>query len=120
MVLVDTSVWINHLRRNDSALVTHLNDNDVCCHPFVVGELACGHLTDRSEILDLLSWLPPITRADDFEVLTLIDHLQLMGRGFGFIDLHLLASALLDGVPLWTADRRLDAVAAERSIAYRP
>lgn len=107
MILVDTSVWIDHLRRRNSRLVDALGAGDVACHPFVVGELACGSLRSRTEILRLLHELPQASVATDSEVLAMIETRRLMGRGLGLIDVHLLASAMLDGAALFTLDKRL-------------
>lgn len=112
MILVDTSVWISHFRRTDSRLVELLEAGDVLTHPMVIGELACGNLPKRDEVLSLLQQLPSAPAATDDEALTLIEHHRLMGRGVGYVDVHLLAAALLgDGVRLWTEDARLGAVA---------
>ena len=120
MTLADTSVWINHLRANDPALVKLLEDNQVAMHPMVIGELACGNLRDRERILDLLKKSPQIPVANDSEVLFLIERHRLMGRGIGYIDAHLLAAALLAGpVTLWTEDRRLNDAAAALGLAWQ-
>ena len=120
MTLADTSVWINHLRANDPALVELLEDNQVVMHPMVIGELACGNLRDRERVLDLLKDLPQIPVAEDGEVLFLIERHRLMGRGIGYIDAHLLAAAsLTDTVTLWTEDRRLEGAAAALGLAYQ-
>lgn len=114
MILVDTSVWIDHLRRGDDALVRRLDDGEVLMHPFVLGELACGNLRHRDEVLALLRDLPQATVADDEEVLYFIDRHMLMGRGIGYVDAHLLASASLsDPAGLWTRDQRLQSVAKD-------
>ncbi len=117
MVLVDTSVWIDHLRRGSGRLGDLLSTGEVTTHPFVIGELACGNLSNREEILMLLSSLPTVKIATHSEVLHLIEKQRLFGRGLGWIDVHLLASALLSGVALWTADRKLKAVAESLGIA---
>ncbi|MDI6632244.1 MAG: PIN domain-containing protein, partial [Thermoanaerobacteraceae bacterium] len=100
MVLVDTSVWVLHLRERNTELEKLLNDGDVVCHPFIIGELACGNLKNRSEILSLLQALPMATQAEHEEVMQFIDKYRLMGKGLGYIDMHLLASALLTEVPI--------------------
>lgn len=111
MILVDTSVWVDHLRRGNARLVGLLEETEVCSHPFVIGELACGYLGRRPEILSLLQSLPQLRSATDGEVLFFIEQQQLMGRGIGYVDAHLLAAAKLAGVSeLWTLDKRLDAV----------
>ncbi len=107
MVLVDTSVWISHFRKNNLRLTELLTDEQVFCHPFVIGELACGNLKNREEILGLLQALPKAPMAELAEILSLITTRRLMGTGLGFIDVHVLASALLSKAPLWTEDRKL-------------
>ena len=120
MILVDTSVWVDHLRSNEPALVKALETGIVFTHPFVVGELACGNLKSRSEVLALLQELPAAPVATDAEALAFIDARSLMGRGVGYIDVHLLASAVLAGdTRLWTRDRRLADVAAGIQLAFQ-
>ena len=119
MILVDTSVWIDHLRSGEPALATALEGGRVMMHPFVLGELACGNLKNRAEVLQLLEDLPAAPTATDPEVLGLIERRALMGRGIGYIDVHLLASTVLEGVArLWTRDRRLAETAAELELAF--
>jgi len=114
MILVDTSVWIDHLRVGDEGLVKLLDSAQVLCHPFVVGELACGNLRNRDEALTLLGELPSVAVATDAEVLYFIGQHGLMGRGIGYIDAHLLAAVSLAApARLWTRDKRLGAVATE-------
>jgi len=107
MILVDTSVWVEHLRSGTIGLEALLNDGHVVCHPFIIGEIACGNLKNRTEILSLLQDLPMASLADDDEVIQFIEDHKLMGKGLGYIDIHLLMSALLTRIPLWTIDRRL-------------
>lgn len=107
MILVDTSVWVDHLREGDEELAKRLHADEVACHPFVIGELACGRLRNRSELLALLSALPALPKVADEEALAFIEDHGLMGRGIGLIDIHLLASCMLAGVGLWTRDRSL-------------
>jgi predicted nucleic acid-binding protein len=107
MVLVDTSVWVEHLRSGAAGLDTLLNEGRVVCHPYVIGELACATLKNRAEIVSLLQDLPMAYCADDDEVIQFIDDNGLMGKGLGYMDIHLLMSALLTGIPLWTNDQRL-------------
>jgi predicted nucleic acid-binding protein len=107
MVLVDTSVWISHLREGNARLADLLNDGMVLCHAFVLGELACGNLKERSTILSYLELLPTSIEAEDKEVLSFIEDKRLMGKGLGYVDIHLLASVLLTGVSLWTLDKKL-------------
>lgn len=119
MILVDTSVWIDHLRSGEPLLVAVLESARVMMHPFVLGELACGNLANRSEVLELLGGLPAAPTATDPEALEFIERRALMGRGIGYIDVHLLAStALSDDARLWTKDRRLAAVATELDLAF--
>lgn len=116
-VLVDTSVWIDHLRKGEALLQDLLSSGHAATHPFIIGELACGRLSNRSEILKLLSELPLVTMASDAEVLHLIEKHKLDGKGFGWIDAHLMASAFLDHIPLWTRDRKLASTAKTIGIA---
>jgi predicted nucleic acid-binding protein len=108
LVLVDTSVWVAHLRDGHDGLTEVLEAGEVMCHPFVVGELACGNLKNRAAIIALLQHLPSAAVVR-----------RLMAKGLGYVDVHLLASALLGGVPLWTLDKRLDRAAAEIHCEYR-
>jgi predicted nucleic acid-binding protein len=114
VILVDTSVWVEHLRHGLPRLATLLQAGEVLIHPWVIGELACGNLRNRQQVLELLLGLPMATVASDTEVLLLIERERLMGRGIGYIDTHLLASARLSHCRLWTQDRRLAAVAMEQ------
>ncbi len=107
MILVDTSVWVDHLRRGNSQLAELLLTDQVVCHPFVIGELACGGIRNRAEVLGLLSALQPLPKVEDGESLDFIEHHRLMGKGLGLIDVHLLASCALAGVGLWTRDKKL-------------
>jgi predicted nucleic acid-binding protein len=113
MILVDSSVWIDHLRHGEAELVAALQQSQIMVHPFVLGELACGNLKNRNQILSLLESLPAAAMASDAEVRAFIDQHALMGRGIGYIDVHLCASARLSGAQLWTRDKRLHAVASE-------
>ena len=117
MVLVDTSVWIDHLRNDNRRLAALLQAAQVVVHPFVVGELALGTLRRRAEILGLLSRMPQSPVASHAEVLTFIERRDLLGKGIGYIDALLLASAVLADVLLWTYDKRLQAVAESQAIA---
>jgi hypothetical protein len=120
MILVDTSVWIDHLRSGDKRLARLLASTQVLIHPYVVGELACGNLRNRTEVLSLLADLPKAVTATDEEVLFFIEQHQLMGRGVGYLDAHLLSSTFL-GSPakIWTRDKRLAALAVELDKAYQ-
>jgi len=117
VVLVDTSVWVSHLRAGNARLADLLNEGEVTCHHLVIGELACGHIRNRAEVLTLLRALPMAAEADHEEVLALIERHRLMGRGLGYVDMHLLASALLSDVSLWTLDNRLRQVAGDLGVA---
>jgi predicted nucleic acid-binding protein len=119
MILVDTSVWVDHLRDGTPALAAALEQGRVLTHPFVLGELACGNLKNRGEVLQLLGELPAAPMATDPEALDFIERRALMGRGIGYVDVHLLASVALAGTAqLWTRDKRLAAVAADLELAY--
>jgi predicted nucleic acid-binding protein len=117
MTLVDTSVLVDHLRHGSSRLGQLLVDGEVSSHPFVIGELACGFLTKRAEILTLLDSLPKVVLADHAEVLRLLDTQRLYGRGLGWIDAHLLASAVLTRTPIRTLDKTLARIAAALGVA---
>jgi len=120
LILVDTSVWVDHLRGGDAQLARLLDGGLVLMHPFVLGEIACGTLADRSGLLELLRQLPSAVVADDGEALAFIERLRLYGKGLGYIDVHLLASvALTQGTRLWTRDKRLHAVAEELALVMR-
>jgi len=119
MVLVDTSVWISHFRETSPRLKKLLLDEDVACHPFIIGELACGNIENRKEILSLLKALPQVELAEDNEILQFIENKKLMGLGIGLIDVHLIASSLLASLPLWTADKRLRTTASKFNILYK-
>jgi len=119
VILVDTSVWVEHLRSGSAALAEELGAGRVLAHPFVIGELACGTLKNRREVLDLLSRLPSAPMATLAEALGFLERRALMGRGIGFVDVHLLASAALAApARLWTRDRRLAAVATALNLIY--
>lgn len=118
MILVDTSVWVEHLRAGAPRLAKALDSGVVYVHPFVIGELACGNLRNRIEVLDLLSNLPSLRVATHDEAMEFIERRRLMGRGIGYVDVHLLASVVLGApVRLWTRDLRLAAVATELGVA---
>ena len=118
MVLVDTSVWVAHFREGNDRLVTALDKGEVVSHPFIIGELACGNLKNRREILGLLQSLPRAASVSDEELMRFIELRRLMGVGLGYIDVHLLASALISGVPLWSFDRTLNRTAEKLNIVY--
>jgi predicted nucleic acid-binding protein len=119
MVLVDTSVWVDHLRSPNATLVGELDAGRVLAHPLVIGELACGRLKNRKEILGLLGRLPTLPVATHEEAMAFLERRSLMGRGIGFVDVHLLAStALAMPARLWTRDRRLALVASDLRCAF--
>jgi hypothetical protein len=121
VILVDTSVWIGHLRRADAHLAEILEQGEVQSHPLVIGELACGNLPRRKEMLALMSRLPMAPVASDTEALGFIEVNRLMGRGIGYIDVHLLASSMLvAGTRLWTDDARLAGAARRLFVGYEP
>ena len=107
MTIVDTSVWVHHLRHGNARLRWLLENGEVLCHPFIVGELACGSIANRKEVLELLEALPIASIAEHDEVMHFLHEKRLFGRGLGWIDLHLLASAWLSNASLWTTDRAL-------------
>jgi predicted nucleic acid-binding protein len=119
LILVDTSVWIDHLRKTDAQLATALGQGRVVTHPFVVGEVACGSLHNRPLILELMRDLPTAVVAENDEVLGFMERHRLHGRGIGYVDVHLLAAvALTPGSVLWTRDRRLHAAAQELDLVH--
>ena len=118
MILVDTSIWVFHFRFKNPRLETLLLNGEVACHPFIIGELACGNLKNKQEILSLLKALPAAMKADHNEVLHFIEQHQLMSMGLGYVDVHLLASALLSTIPLWTKDKDLKKAALRLDISY--
>jgi len=117
MVLVDTSVWVHHLRYGNASLEGLLKEARVICHPFIIGELACGSIGNRSEILNLLNSLPQSVLADHKEVMEFVENNRLYGLGIGWIDQHLLASALLSRTHLWTLDSRLSSIASRLGLS---
>jgi len=121
MILVDTSVWIDHLRIGDRQLESLLDNIRVLTHPFVIGEIACGNLVDRNRIISLLEDLPQAPIATQKEILIFIEKHQLMGQGIGYVDVHLLAATALAGTSqIWSQDKRLTRVAVGMNLAYEP
>lgn len=118
MVLVDTSIWVDHLRHGDPGLVSILENGDAHCHPFIIGEIACGNLASRKEILHRLSLLPSASLVRHSEVMAFIEAHRFSGLGLGFIDMHLLAAANLDGFKIWSRDKALRKAAEKLKIAY--
>jgi predicted nucleic acid-binding protein len=119
MVLVDTSIWISHFKHNNPHLKKLLMEESVSCHPIIIGELACGNIKNRKEIISLLQALPQTLVAESDEILAFIEHNKLMGVGIGLVDVHLLASSLLTNLPFWTTDKRLCTIASKFNILYR-
>jgi predicted nucleic acid-binding protein len=118
VILVDTSVWVDYLRMGDPEMASLLETDQVCSHDFVVGELACGSLRNRAEILGLLRSLPRLATATEEEALFFIEDRHLMGRSIGYIDVHLLAATILGSAHLWTRDKALRIIAEEAGRAY--
>lgn len=119
MILVDTSVWIDHLRKSDEHLQFLLYEDEVVCHSLVIGELVCGNLKNRRKIISLLQSLPMALQVEFDEYLYFIERHKLYGKGIGFIDIHLLASAKMTQARLWTLDKRLKSAAVEIEIDYK-
>ncbi len=119
-MLVDTSVWVKHFRHGEPRLSALLNEGHPLCHPFIIGELACGNLNRRAEILRRLSDLPQLPVAEHYDVMNLIEAHSLMGVGIGWIDAHLLAAAILAATPLWTMDKCLAACARRLGVCGEP
>jgi predicted nucleic acid-binding protein len=120
LILVDTSVWVDHLRSGDSQLADLLENQLVAMHPFVIGEIACGSLKKRASVFELLTELPAAVVAEVDEVLSFIERHALHGKGIGYVDAHLLASAALtDGAKLWTRDKRLLTAAQKLGCAFQ-
>ena len=119
MVIVDTSIWVSHLREGNRQLELLLLDDDVVCHPFIIGELACGNIRNRAEILSLMQTLPVAPKAQDDEILFFIEKHDLHGIGIGLVDVHLLASARLSRISLWTSDKKLRAAANRLNLSYK-
>ena len=121
MILVDTSVWIDHFRKNDPLLFELLIAEKIWTHPFVIGEIALGNLANQKSKLQDLQDLTQVAAATDRELLQFIEHHRLAGRGIGFVDTHLLASLhLTPGIKLWTRDKRLTAIATSMDLAFNP
>lgn len=119
MVLVDTSVWIDHFRRGNSKLSNLLDEAKVSSHPLIIGELACGGLKQRNQIIDLLKDLPQSLSASHDEVLIFIDHHKLYDKGLSYIDVQLLASARLSQIPIWTLDKKLKSMSKKFDLEYK-
>jgi predicted nucleic acid-binding protein len=118
MILVDTSIWIDHFRSSNSHLASLLKVNSAAIHPWIVGELACGNLARRANVLGLLKSLPQVPVASENEVMFFLERQHLAGKGIGYIDVHLLAASTLASIPIWTADKRLAQIAAGLGLEY--
>ena len=119
MILVDTSVWVDHLRSAEPHLQGLLKAGQVLMHAMVLGEICCGSLPNRRAVLQNLGDLPAIHESDHGEVMSMIEEKSLMSRGIGFIDVHLLCSVVdQGGTHLWTRDGRLQQIAVELGVAY--
>jgi len=121
VILVDTSVWIDHLRSGDATLARLLDNSAVLAHPWVIGELALGNLSRRDEVIGLIQGLPQATLATHGEVLGLIEQETLYGAGIGYVDAQLIAATrLTPDTALWTRDKRLSAVTARLRLGFHP
>jgi predicted nucleic acid-binding protein len=118
MVLANTSVWVSHLRHGNSKLQELLEARKVVSHPFIVGELACGNISNRVEIISLMQSLPMLDVVENEELLLFIEHKKMMGTGLGFVDVHLMAAAVLAAIPLWTQDKKLKQACSQLNIDY--
>ena len=118
VVLADTSIWIDHFNQGDSRLEYLLNENEVVTHPFIIGELACGNMKNRTLIFGLLHALPSIPEISKEEFFSFLDHHRLFGTGLGYVDVHLLASALISNCVIYTRDKSLLSSAIKLKIAY--
>ena len=117
-ILVDTSVWVKHLRETDKDLTRLLEQGLVACHPFIIGELACGGIKNRYEIISLLNDLPLTIILDHNEIMEFIEYRKVMNKGIGYVDVHLLGAGLVSETPLWTFDKSLRRIANQLSIEY--
>mgnify|MGYP001152136307 CR=1 FL=1 len=117
-ILVDTSVWIKHLRESDKNLIRLLEQGLVASHPFIIGELACGGIKNRQEIINLLNDLPSTDILDHCDIMEFIEYRKIINKGIGYVDVHLLGSALISETPLWTLDKALRKIANQLPIEY--
>jgi len=120
MIMADTSVWVDHLRKGDATLLELLGKNQICIHPFITGEIALGHLKNRKTILRALQGLPNVSVATNDEVMHFIGQRNLYGKGIGFVDVHLLAAVQQAGnCSIWARDKRLSSVADSLQLAVK-
>jgi predicted nucleic acid-binding protein len=117
-ILVDTSVWVKHLRENEKNLIRLLEQGLVACHPFIIGELACGGIKNRYEIISMLNDLPSTDILDHYDIMEFIEYRKIMNKGIGYVDVHLLASALVSETALWRFDKALRNISKQLSIQY--
>ena len=118
MVLVDTSVWIDFLRNGNEKLNALLSEGQVLIHPLIVGELSCGNINNRVQFLSLINDLEILPEATHSEVLSFIENNRVYSKGVGYFDLHILCSALISNVHLWTLDKRLEKIAQNHNAAF--
>lgn len=118
MILVDTSVWVDHFRRNNPTLQAILLDGKAACHQLIIGELVCGNFKNRTEIIELLQSLPQVPQVSFDEYLYFVEKRNLFGKGIGYVDIHLLASAVISQTKIWTLDKRLQNQAVSLSMSY--
>jgi predicted nucleic acid-binding protein len=120
MILPDSSIWVDHFRRANTFLAEWLESDQTLCHPFIVGELACGQLSTRASTIKMLQTLPEAPLMQHNEVLTLLERYRLMASGIGWVDAHLLGSALLAQAEIWTLDQSLARAARKLGVAANP
>jgi len=120
MILVDTSIWISHFQKSNPILHELLLNDQIVIHPYILGELACGNIKNRVEILLLLTSLPKVPAIDMDEFFVFIDNYHLNDKGLGFVDIHILASALISSSWLWTSDKKLSVIASQFHLSYKP
>jgi len=118
MVLIDTSVWVTHLQKGVTELESLLLDTEVASHPFIIGELACGGIKNRKEILSLIQALQSSPVVTDEEFMYFLETNKLSNKGIGFVDVHLLASAKMSRISLWTEDKTLQKAAKRLKLSY--
>ena len=118
MILVDTSIWVDHLRKSNRDLVYLLEQSQVLVHPWIIGELVCGNLANRKDLLMLFSSMPAVRVVSDVEVFELIEARRLFGKAVGWVDMHLLAAAIIEDIKLWTGDNKLKRIAASLGVAF--
>lgn len=118
MILVDTSVWIDFLRNDNEKLTTLLTEGQVFIHPLIVGELSCGNIKNRIQFLNLINDLPTLPETTHSEVLSFIENNRIYGKGVGYFDLHILCSAIISNVSLWTLDKRLEKIAKKHNASF--